>query len=185
MGCTSCSAALCIKYHNPYMQNAMFLSSTTHASHTSPQSAANMQIHVHMCAAGSCCHEEIWPLSYTVAHACDFMSATASFLLQVNFMLGNDDHDLHMRAWFQKRWIVGWMPLDFKAPLHLGGTRRGGQPQEAENLYKTARQVRMTGGYRPPSADSGHSEDRPIPQDCGCMRSALWYLNATLQCVGS
>lgn len=110
-------------------------------------------------------------------------SATAVLLLQVNFMLGNGDHDLHTRAWFQKRWVVGWMPLDFKAPLHLGGTRRGGQLTELEKQYKAARQARTKGSYMPSAADAGHSDDRPMPQECDCMTSDTWYLNATTKCL--
>ena len=38
--------------------------------------------------------------------------------------MGNDDHDLNFRAYASHRWVAGFRPLDFDAPLASGGTRR-------------------------------------------------------------
>lgn len=31
-----------------------------------------------------------------------------------NFLLGNDDHELHQRAYLHKRWLTGYYPIVFK-----------------------------------------------------------------------
>lgn len=100
--------------------------------------------------------------------------------LQVHFMLGDDDHDLHTRAWYQKQYAAGWMPLDFRAPLKLGGSRRPAPPPltRREEAYKSARLARAPGAFAGPGG-GGHSQDRAVPAEYGCMASRDWYTNAT------
>lgn len=98
-------------------------------------------------------------------------------------MLGDDDHDLHARAWVQHKWVAGWMPLDFTAPLTLGGTRRkngerDGQNTTLESGYLAARlQRRKKSKESSPVAD--HDDDREVPAQYNCIASQVWYFNAT------
>jgi glycosyltransferase involved in cell wall biosynthesis len=43
---------------------------------------------------------------------------------EVNYFLDNSDHDLFARAYFYKKWICGYVPINFKAPLEYGSTRK-------------------------------------------------------------
>ena len=54
---------------------------------------------------------------------------------EFNLYLGEDEHDLNFRAYIHRRWLAGFMPLDFEAPLVLGGSRKLIKPQS------TAREV--------------------------------------------
>lgn len=47
-----------------------------------------------------------------------------------NFFLGNDDHDFALRAWVNHSLRVGYLPIDFDSPLHIGSTRRKRTPEE-------------------------------------------------------
>jgi hypothetical protein len=46
------------------------------------------------------------------------------YLDEENYWLGDDDHDLNFRAYALNRWVAGFQPIDFDAPLEFGGTRR-------------------------------------------------------------
>lgn len=46
------------------------------------------------------------------------------YLDEVNYFLDNSDHDLFARAYFYKKWICGYVPIDFNAPLENGSTRK-------------------------------------------------------------
>ena len=43
---------------------------------------------------------------------------------EVNYFLDNSDHDLFARAYFYKKWICGYVPMDFNSPLENGCTRK-------------------------------------------------------------
>lgn len=40
-----------------------------------------------------------------------------------HYYLGNDDHDLMIRAYINNNYICGYIPISFKAPLSNGSTR--------------------------------------------------------------
>ncbi len=40
-----------------------------------------------------------------------------------NYFLDDSDHDLMARAYLEKKYICGYVPIDFKAPLCDGSTR--------------------------------------------------------------
>lgn len=46
-----------------------------------------------------------------------------NFLNEDEYFLDNSDHDLMARAYLQKKYICGYVPIDFYAPLVLGSTR--------------------------------------------------------------
>jgi glycosyltransferase involved in cell wall biosynthesis len=52
------------------------------------------------------------------------------YLDEVNYFLDNSDHDLFARAYLQKGWICGYVPLDVVSPLEDGSTRK---PRDALN----------------------------------------------------
>jgi hypothetical protein len=45
------------------------------------------------------------------------------YLDEDNYFLDNSDHDLMIRAYLTKKYICGYVPIDFDAPLHVGSTR--------------------------------------------------------------
>lgn len=51
-----------------------------------------------------------------------------------NFFLGNDDHDFAFRAWVHHSLRVGYLPIAFDSPLHLGSTRRKRTPEEQQEF---------------------------------------------------
>ena len=46
-----------------------------------------------------------------------------NYLDEENYFLDDSDHDLMARAYIEKKYICGYVPIDFDAPLHLGSTR--------------------------------------------------------------
>jgi glycosyltransferase involved in cell wall biosynthesis len=69
------------------------------------------------------------------------------FLDEWNFYLGDDDHDLCFRAWFQFAWRCAFYPIDFVAPIEEGTRRkqnfvRHSEPnrKDPSALHLTARQ---------------------------------------------
>jgi|UniRef100_A0A6C0BJ06 glycosyltransferase involved in cell wall biosynthesis len=68
-----------------------------------------------------------------------------NYLDEENFYLDNSDHDLFTRAWAQKGWICGYIPIDFNAPLENGSTRK---PRDAINTYYfQERSKKSNGGF--------------------------------------
>lgn len=66
------------------------------------------------------------------------------YLDEVSFHRGDDDHDLNSRAWFFGRWVSGFYPVLFRAPLKDGATRRPKVPDQLkfEQAFRAARKVR-------------------------------------------
>jgi|UniRef100_UPI00404793A1 glycosyltransferase involved in cell wall biosynthesis len=46
------------------------------------------------------------------------------YLDEFHYCLGNDDHDLFLRAWTEKQWRTGFVPVEFHSPLERGSTRK-------------------------------------------------------------
>ena len=65
------------------------------------------------------------------------------------FFLGYDDHDLAIRAWFERGWRVGFVPVDFESRLEFGATRQkanfGRNLELYRNLKSIARYRKRTG----------------------------------------
>jgi glycosyltransferase involved in cell wall biosynthesis len=69
-------------------------------------------------------------------------TAQLGYLDEVGHYRGDDDHDLNARAWHMGRWVSGFYPIQFNAPLKDGATRRvrpHGLAQEQEDLAMKAR----------------------------------------------
>jgi len=63
------------------------------------------------------------------------------YLDEQNYYLDNSDHDLFARAYYQKGWICGYVPIDFIALLKNGSTKK---PRDKKNehvyqMYKKAK----------------------------------------------
>ena len=60
---------------------------------------------------------------------------TLGYLDEKNYWLGDDVHDLNFRAYASNRWVAGFQPMDFDAPLEFGGSRRKiNVPMTAEEI---------------------------------------------------
>jgi glycosyltransferase involved in cell wall biosynthesis len=46
-----------------------------------------------------------------------------NYLDEEEYFLDNSDHDLMARAYLEKKYVCGYVPIDFKAPLQDGSTR--------------------------------------------------------------
>jgi glycosyltransferase involved in cell wall biosynthesis len=67
------------------------------------------------------------------------------YLDEQNFYLDNSDHDLFVRAWVQKGWVCGYVPIHFDSPLADGSTRKPRDPLN-ERFYQL-RKSRSNGGF--------------------------------------
>jgi glycosyltransferase involved in cell wall biosynthesis len=70
---------------------------------------------------------------------------TLGYLDEQNFYLDNSDHDLFARAWAFRRWICGYVPINFQSPLENGSTRKPRDPVNEKAL--AARKARSNGGF--------------------------------------
>lgn len=71
-------------------------------------------------------------------------TAQLGFLDEVGHFRGDDDHDLNARAWNMGRWVSGFYPIQFSAPLKDGATRRFHPPgphQEQEDATLKTREL--------------------------------------------
>ena len=70
--------------------------------------------------SGRCCHSvNRRPLAIAKEKI-----AKLGYLDEFHYCLGEDDHDLFLRAWKEKNWRTGFMPIEFHSPLDRGSTRR-------------------------------------------------------------
>ena len=73
--------------------------------------------------------------------------AELRYLDEQNFFLDNSDHDLFARAWAQRNWICGHVPIEFSTRLEEGSTRKPRDPLNAQFLQ--LRRARSRGGFLP------------------------------------
>lgn len=52
------------------------------------------------------------------------MLEALGFLDEAHYVLGDDEHDLFARAWVQKQWRCGFVPVEVYSPLEWGSTRK-------------------------------------------------------------
>ena len=73
------------------------------------------------------------------------MVKSLGYLDEVNFFLDNSEHDLFARAYAQKGWICGHVPIEFLSPLVHGSTRK---PRDALNkLFYNEYKASKKGGF--------------------------------------
>jgi glycosyltransferase involved in cell wall biosynthesis len=68
-----------------------------------------------------------------------------NYLDEEHYTLGNDEHDLFARAWVQKQWRCGFVPIEVYSPFEWGSTRKE-RPAEIQS-YLNERQKREAGGF--------------------------------------
>jgi glycosyltransferase involved in cell wall biosynthesis len=57
------------------------------------------------------------------------------FLDEENYFLDNSDHDLMARAYLKKKYICGYVPIDFYSPLQFGSTRNINKNNDRPEYY--------------------------------------------------
>lgn len=67
------------------------------------------------------------------------------YLDEEHHTLGNDEHDIFARAWVQKQWRCGFVPVEVYSPLEWGSTRKPRDPRVQS--YLENRLKRETGGF--------------------------------------
>jgi glycosyltransferase involved in cell wall biosynthesis len=65
------------------------------------------------------------------------------YLDEVNFVLGDDDHDVMARAWAHEKWINGYVPIEVYSPLGHGSTQK---PRDATNAAVLAARLQKSDG---------------------------------------
>lgn len=67
------------------------------------------------------------------------------YLDETNFYLADDDHDLMARAFYQKKWVCGYFPIEFNSPIADGSQRK--QSNEKNNKIREIKKQNCTGGF--------------------------------------
>jgi glycosyltransferase involved in cell wall biosynthesis len=67
------------------------------------------------------------------------------YLDEQNFVLGDDEHDLNLRAKYLKNWICGYVPIEYYSPLKWGTSRKDKSKENIDFLNK--RKLRSNGGF--------------------------------------
>jgi len=58
-----------------------------------------------------------------------------NYLDEINYFLDDSDHDLMARAFLEKKYICGYVPIDFYAPLNLGSSRNNNNYNYCEEYF--------------------------------------------------
>lgn len=71
------------------------------------------------------------------------------YLDEQHFFLHDSDHDLFARAYYQKSWKCGYIPIEFKSPLKNGSTRKTLKKEFAEinKIAYNEKMSRSIGGF--------------------------------------
>lgn len=79
------------------------------------------------------------------------------YLDEANYFLDNSDHDLFARAYHTKRWICGYVPIEFLSLLQYGSTRK---PRNAlnERFFQQYQREKTGNGF----LRTYHPTTRPI-----------------------
>jgi hypothetical protein len=69
------------------------------------------------------------------------------YLDQANYFLDNSEHDLFARAFVQKNWICGYVPIEFASPIADGSTRK---PRDTLNqmFYNEYKETKKGGFFK-------------------------------------
>ena len=66
------------------------------------------------------------------------------FLNEIDFFLDNSDHDLMARAFLEKEYMCGYVPIEFKSPIEDGSTRNTPYVDCPEYKINRAEKERLT-----------------------------------------
>lgn len=67
------------------------------------------------------------------------------YLDEEHYVLGDDEHDLFTRAWSEKQWRTGFVPVEVYSPSEWGSTRKPMPPDVRH--YLTSREHKMKNGF--------------------------------------
>lgn len=67
------------------------------------------------------------------------------YLDEEHYVLGDDEHDLFSRAWNEKKWRTGFVPVEVFSPLQWGSSRKPMSPDVRE--YLNRRLSKMKEGF--------------------------------------
>lgn len=67
------------------------------------------------------------------------------YLDEEHYVLGDDEHDLFARAWSQKKWRTGLVPIEVYSPLEWGSTRKPRTTEVQE--YLNTRMSKQKDGF--------------------------------------
>ena len=62
-----------------------------------------------------------------------------NYLDEKNYHLDNSDHDIMVRAYLEKKYISGYVPINFNSPLVYGSTRKSDDFKDINDMYKKLR----------------------------------------------
>ncbi len=102
------------------------------------------------------------------------------YLDELNYFLGDDDHDLFVRA-AQYGWRSSFVQIGVHAPLGRGSTRHNHNRTPRDLKYMHLRRARMQGGalrILDRNAQQPWHEDRALPAHLGCGTREMWWRDA-------
>lgn len=102
------------------------------------------------------------------------------FLDAENYVMENDDHEFHLRAWIRKRWITGLVTVPFKSPRAYALVRKE-HPQHAYEMRLLAKLREVKTGSLEEGwmrhLNQNHSYPRPLPRVYSSIR---WLFDSDL-----
>jgi glycosyltransferase involved in cell wall biosynthesis len=86
------------------------------------------------------------------------------YLDETNYFLDNSDHDLFARAFVQKSWVCGYVPIEFASPIADGSTRK---PRDTLNqmIYNEYKETKK-GGFLIEYLQSAPQFNQPMILPC-------------------
>lgn len=94
------------------------------------------------------------------------MVEALGYLDEKHYVLGDDEHDLFSRAWVEKQWRTGFVPVEVYSPQQWGSTRKGMPPDT--RAYLTSREANRSGGFMVKNRHTimyPYAHERLIPPD--------------------
>lgn len=104
------------------------------------------------------------------------MLEAMGFLDEAHYVLGDDDHDLFARAYCDRRWRVGFVPVEVYSPLEWGSTRK--QMPNDVRTYLAYRKYNERNGFLNQNRsaiqfDPPQTRDLPASMRCSAVRALM------------
>ena len=109
------------------------------------------------------------------------MVSRLGYLDEKNFYLGNDDHDLMMRAYVNYGWVCGFFHVPNDISVTEGNTRKKHVISTEEDEYIQSRKDSSESFLAKSPKVRIHNHDRVIPPPYGCGTSDSWFLKDELK----